>query len=132
LSRSNNDSVPGTPATPLGWTITISDLEWDVPSTLTGVSVTDNTAGVDPFVVTWTPDTISIEFIGREGDNTNLDAAWITDDHTGYLSADITLQTTPLPSAIPTLSEWGMITFFVLLIGSALWIIRRRTSQKLA
>jgi len=35
-------------------------------------------------------------------------------------------------NSIPTLSDWGMIIFFILLVGSALWIIRRRTSQKSA
>jgi hypothetical protein len=32
--------------------------------------------------------------------------------------------------SIPTLSEWGMIIFFVLLVGSASWVVRRKTRQK--
>jgi len=32
----------------------------------------------------------------------------------------------PPPTAIPTLSEWGMIIFSLLLAGSAIWMIRRR------
>jgi len=32
-------------------------------------------------------------------------------------------------SGIPTLSEWGMITFFILLVGSALWVMRRRSEE---
>ncbi len=27
---------------------------------------------------------------------------------------------------IPTLSEWGMIAFFILLVGSAVWVMRRK------
>ena len=30
---------------------------------------------------------------------------------------------------VPTVSEWGMFIFFILLVGSALWVIRRRTTQ---
>ncbi|MCP4622930.1 MAG: hypothetical protein GY850_05305, partial [bacterium] len=30
------------------------------------------------------------------------------------------------PPDIPALSEWGMIGFFILLVGSALWVIKRR------
>jgi len=37
---------------------------------------------------------------------------------------------TPSSSDIPTLSEWGMVVLFILLVGSALWIIRRRKWQK--
>ncbi len=37
---------------------------------------------------------------------------------------------TPIP--IPTLSEWGMILFSILLAGSALWVMRRRAKQNLA
>ncbi len=29
-------------------------------------------------------------------------------------------------ASIPTVSEWGMIIFFILLVGSALWVMRRR------
>jgi hypothetical protein len=32
----------------------------------------------------------------------------------------------PAPTPIPTLSEWGMIIFSVLLAGSAIWMMRRR------
>lgn len=32
----------------------------------------------------------------------------------------------PIPSAVPTLSEWGMIIFLILLVGSALWVMRRK------
>jgi hypothetical protein len=31
-----------------------------------------------------------------------------------------------IPNAIPTVSEWGMIIFFLLLVGLALWITSRR------
>ncbi len=34
------------------------------------------------------------------------------------------------PNSVPTVSEWGMIIFFILLVGSALWVIRRRTGQE--
>ncbi len=37
----------------------------------------------------------------------------------------------PTSAAIPTLSEWGMIIFFLLLVGSALWVIRKKTRQGL-
>ncbi|RJP41120.1 MAG: IPTL-CTERM sorting domain-containing protein [Desulfobacteraceae bacterium] len=30
------------------------------------------------------------------------------------------------PAPIPTLSEWGMIIFSLLLAGSAIWMMRRR------
>ncbi len=33
-------------------------------------------------------------------------------------------------SSIPTVSEWGMLIFFILLVGSALWVIRGRTIRK--
>lgn len=36
------------------------------------------------------------------------------------------------PSPIPTLSEWGMIIFLILLVGSAMWVIKRRTDQESA
>ncbi len=35
-------------------------------------------------------------------------------------------------ATIPTMSEWGMIVFFILLVGSALWVIRRRTGRELS
>ena len=31
-------------------------------------------------------------------------------------------------TSIPTLSEWGMIILVVLLSGSAIWFVRRRTT----
>jgi len=31
---------------------------------------------------------------------------------------------------VPTLSEWGMIVFFILMVGSALWVMRRRTRNE--
>ena len=34
-------------------------------------------------------------------------------------------------ASIPTVSEWGMIIFFMLLVGSALWVMRRRKGQEL-
>jgi len=37
-----------------------------------------------------------------------------------------------LLETIPTVSEWGMIIFFILLVGSALWVMRRRTGQESA
>ncbi len=33
-------------------------------------------------------------------------------------------------NGVPTISEWGMIVFFILLVVSALWVIRKRTGQK--
>ena len=45
------------------------------------------------------------------------DAAWV----------DNVLVTTPELARIPTLSEWGMIVFALLLCGSALWYMRRRS-----
>ncbi len=39
---------------------------------------------------------------------------------------------TKVSSSIPTLSEWGMIIFFILLVGSAVWVIRRREGQESA
>ena len=33
---------------------------------------------------------------------------------------------------IPTVSEWGMMIFFIFLVGSALWVVRGRTRQKSA
>ncbi len=33
------------------------------------------------------------------------------------------------PNTVPTLSEWGMIIFFIILVGSALLVLRRRTRQ---
>ncbi|TES91722.1 MAG: IPTL-CTERM sorting domain-containing protein, partial [Desulfobacteraceae bacterium] len=34
---------------------------------------------------------------------------------------------TPPPSPIPTMNEWGMIIFSLLMAVSALWFIRRRS-----
>lgn len=34
------------------------------------------------------------------------------------------------PEPVPTVSEWGMIIFFILLVGSATWVVRRRTRQE--
>ncbi len=31
-----------------------------------------------------------------------------------------------IPSSIPTVSDWGMIILFILLVGSGLWVMRRR------
>ncbi len=36
----------------------------------------------------------------------------------------------PDAAEIPTLSEWGMIIFFISLVGTALWVMRRRTKQE--
>ena len=33
-------------------------------------------------------------------------------------------------TTVPTLSEWGMIIFFIILVGSALWVMRRRTKHE--
>jgi len=32
------------------------------------------------------------------------------------------------PGRVPSLSEWGMIVLFLVLIGSAFWFMRRRTT----
>ena len=40
------------------------------------------------------------------------------------------LGTSVLDAPVPAVSEWGMIIFFSLLVGSALWVIRRRTGQE--
>jgi hypothetical protein len=36
---------------------------------------------------------------------------------------------TPVPTSVPTLSEWGMIIMSLLLAGSAIWMIRRRQTS---
>ncbi|MBW1817466.1 MAG: IPTL-CTERM sorting domain-containing protein [Deltaproteobacteria bacterium] len=35
----------------------------------------------------------------------------------------------PLPSPIPTMTEFGMIAFVLLMAGSAIWVLRRRKSE---
>ncbi len=48
-----------------------------------------------------------------------------------YLGTDNTkVARAPTPSTeIPTLSEWGMIIFFLLLVGSAVVVMRKRTRE---
>ncbi len=59
--------------------------------------------------------------------NPEWDGAWIFEDGE---TEDYLLLVDPSESApIPTVSEWGMIALFVLLVGSAMWVIRRRTSR---
>jgi hypothetical protein len=49
------------------------------------------------------------------------------DDITGCVgSRNLSLTIRSLSTAIPTLSEWGMIIMSLLLAGSAVWMIRRR------
>jgi hypothetical protein len=49
------------------------------------------------------------------------------DDNTGCVgSRSLSLTIRSLHTAIPTLSEWGMIIMSLLLAGSAVWMIRRR------
>jgi len=68
-------------------------------------------------------------------DNDSLPSAWslfswdginwlILRDET--LGADNYYMRVVLASGIPTLSQWGVIIFLVLLAGSAVWIMRRR------
>ena len=53
---------------------------------------------------------------------------WFATNEFSYLAIDNTekFDVVSNPAAIPTLSEWGMIIFSLLLAGSAIWMIRRR------
>ena len=58
-------------------------------------------------------------------------------DNDGYdADVEVAAGTDPYDSysypgaSIPTVSEWGMIIFFILLVGSAIWVIRRRRRQE--
>ena len=44
------------------------------------------------------------------------------------LDADVPNTVLPLPQAVPTLSEWGLIALSTLLVGVALWGVRRQAS----
>ena len=54
------------------------------------------------------------------------------DNKVGVLSGTATISQGSYSSSVPvpTVSEWGMIVFFILLVGSALWVFRQRTGQK--
>lgn len=124
IDRSNAGTVPNPPGpkVPLAWTFTISGLDFDDGSTLSGATVSDNVVGFDPFQVTvLSPSAIEIKFLGRLQNPEflgapALQAAWSSLNHDNYLSANITLQTVPIPGA-----AW--------LFGSgllALFAVRRR------
>lgn len=53
---------------------------------------------------------------------------WFAANEFSYLAIDNTEKFDVVlnPAAIPTLSEWGMIIFSLLLAGSAIWMIKRR------
>ncbi len=50
-------------------------------------------------------------------------------DGDGILDSEDPYPTIP-NNSIPTVSEWGMIIFFILLLGSALWIMMQRKRQE--
>ncbi len=80
------------------------------------------TSGADEAVVTYT-------VTGDPGDVFQLRCIYSDGGRPGdYLSPEITVIdcTDPTPQAIPTLSEWGMIIFSLMLAVSAIWMIRRR------
>jgi len=54
----------------------------------------------------------------------------VTDDAMQSNETTITITVTDSIPSIPTFTEWGMIIFFILLVGSGLWVIRRRKNAK--
>lgn len=58
---------------------------------------------------------------------------WESDDSSGTGARDElgidNISVSDVPEPIPTISEWGMIIFLALLVGSAMWIIRVRKRQ---
>jgi len=91
--------------TPFGFQISLTDLYSD-GSYLTGIEVSSykqpggsTFSTIDPFVATFSPDSLIIDFVGRQSDNPELLEAWQND---GHLVAEINLETTqvPLPSAV--------------------------------
>ncbi len=83
-------------------------------------------AGLDPANPKNTDGTDEPDYLDLDSDNDtyndDVEVAAGTDpyDPSSYPGANI-----------PTLSEWGTIIFLILLVGSALWVIRRRTKQEL-
>jgi len=105
---------PEQAATPLAWTIALTDLDWNPQASIIGADVTsyeypggEEFDTIDPFVTSFGQDWIDIDFVGREGDNDDLLQAWI--DY-GHLVAVIDLQTNhvPIPSAVLLLGS-GLI-----------------------
>jgi hypothetical protein len=103
----DRSSIPPEDAlTPWGWTIALTDLDWNPQGNLIGADVTsykqpggDEFQTIDPFVAAFGPDSLSINFIGRESNDSTLENAW--KDY-GHLVAEIDLQTdqVPIPGAV--------------------------------
>ncbi len=69
---------------------------------------------------------------GGFGDTNNDYFALIIHNNMVYGNTDLRIFRYVDSSNVPTLSEWGMIIFFMLLVGSALLVLSRKTSQKLS
>jgi hypothetical protein len=65
-----------------------------------------------------------VGFSTRWGSTTNAGATWTAFDDEPFMMQVSASQTDP----IPTLTEWGMILFCLLIAGSAYFMIRRRDS----
>jgi hypothetical protein len=68
-------------------------------------------------ILNWCPDSVSIHFKTLDGSIVDISGYF---EHTCY-------ETAPPPT--PTLSEWGMIIFCVLLFGWMAWVIVRRRKR---
>ncbi len=96
------------------------------------------TDGVDVTPPVWDPVTSTLVGSGQGHSTTNNFAFLVIDTQLDAVVLDITAEdgdgvqfavaaeSVPPPIAVPTVSEWGMISFFILLVGSALWVIRHK------
>ncbi len=82
-------------------------------------------AGVDPTNPRNTDGTDEPDYLDLDSDNDGYD-----DDVEVAAGTDPYNASSYPGASIPTVSEWGMIIFFVLLLGSALSVIRRKQNQR--
>jgi hypothetical protein len=64
--------------------------------------------------------------------DTDIDVTYSAGTDKWWLGVQVVGVRSVGPSSIPAISEWGMNIFFIFLVGSALWVIRRRTGQQSA
>ncbi len=118
-----------------GWRETV---RFDFPSTANAIGAHNDASGSNTTLTAYRSDgSIIASVSGDQGAFMGIAepgiayATWnynYTQSVSGFSLDNVTFSLTPtLP--IPTVSEWGMIIFFMLLVGSALWVIRRQGQE---
>jgi len=109
-------------------TVPLSGVTAFIDGSSTVITATPS-GGTSPYTYDWSASTASGSASGNTftADGTGSVSVTATDAHECQGSASVNV--TEKSESIPTLSEWGMIIFSLLLAGSAIWVMRQRRNE---